>query len=298
MTEVMSRPASIREVDEDSDRGSAEASSEDGDTDTEHEGGQGTSSASINDIAALLRRKPSDVRSIRSVTSMMSSTGPEEGRGERLSISDRFANLSGLTKSSTSTPADSVPAPKVSCCVMIILPSADASLQPQGLSGASNTPRNPLGRRTTWSTPLELEPSLTPRSRESPILSPLLASPQLAADNPDVGPPLDRFMTCAYLFYVSEDYTDLAYDCRRLVGSQAVRSRRAVARLPTTGAFAGIADVVRLNRWMRRNLVERGISGNLKNRLVLRAGQMRYGGRLENSSIGSECGRNLAGAQR
>lgn len=115
MTEVVSRPASIREVDEDSDRGSAEDLSEDGDSDTEHEDGQGASSTSINDIAALLRRKPSDVRSIRSVTSMMSSTGPDEGRGERLSISDRFANLSGLTKSSTSTPGESVPAPKVSC---------------------------------------------------------------------------------------------------------------------------------------------------------------------------------------
>lgn len=115
MTEVISRPASIREVDEDSDRGSADDLSKAGDSDTEHEGGQGASSTSINDIAALLRRKPSDVRSIRSVTSMMSSTGPEEGRGERLSISDRFANLSGLTKSSTSTLGESVPAPKVSC---------------------------------------------------------------------------------------------------------------------------------------------------------------------------------------
>ena len=117
MTEVVSRPASIREVDEDSDRGSAEDLSEDGDSDTEHEDGQGASSTSINDIAALLRRKPSDVRSIRSVTSMMSSTGPDEGRGERLSISDRFANLSGLTKSSTSTPGESVPAPKVSWAI-------------------------------------------------------------------------------------------------------------------------------------------------------------------------------------
>ena len=108
MTEVLSRPASIREVDEDSERGSDEAS--DSDADTEHDG---IPPASVNDIAALLRRKPSDVRSIRSVTSMMSNGGQEDARAERLSISDRFANLSGLTK--TGLPADSIPPPKVSC---------------------------------------------------------------------------------------------------------------------------------------------------------------------------------------
>jgi hypothetical protein len=105
MTEVTSRPASIREVDEDSERGSNES---DSDADTEQDD---VHTSSINDIAALMRRKPSDVRSIRSVTSMMSNGGSEEVRAERLSISDRFANLSGLTK--TGSPSESVPPPKV-----------------------------------------------------------------------------------------------------------------------------------------------------------------------------------------
>lgn len=104
MTEVLSRPASIREVDEDSERGS---DASDSDADTEHDAGH---PSSINDIAALLRRKPSDVRSIRSVTSMMSNGGVDDVRAERLSISDRFANLSGLTKAG---PPESVPPPKV-----------------------------------------------------------------------------------------------------------------------------------------------------------------------------------------
>lgn len=200
MTEVLSRPTSIREVDEESERGSADDVSESSDSETEHHGHPGTSSASINDIAALLRRKPSDVRSIRSVTSMMSATGPEEGRGERLSISDRFANLSGLAKSSTGTPSESVPAPKVSHGSVQYVSASNSLHQPQGHPSASNTPRNPLGRRTTWSTPLELEPSLTPRSRESPLVSPLLSSPQLLAETSAAGPALERFLTCAYRF--------------------------------------------------------------------------------------------------
>jgi hypothetical protein len=101
MTEVNSRPASIREVDEDSDHGDHADSDMDGD----HEDHQGASSTSINDIAALLHRKPSDVRSITSVTSMLSGTSTDEPRNERLSISDRFANLSGLGKSPT-TPTE------------------------------------------------------------------------------------------------------------------------------------------------------------------------------------------------
>lgn len=46
------------------------------------------------------------------MTSMMSNGGQEDVRAERLSISDRFANLSGLTKTGSS--ADSIPPPKVS----------------------------------------------------------------------------------------------------------------------------------------------------------------------------------------
>ena len=60
----------------------------------------------------------------------------------------------------------------------------------------TSTPRNPLGRRTTWSTPLELDSTTTPRSRESPLESPLL--PSATVDDPDAGPPMERFLTCMY----------------------------------------------------------------------------------------------------
>ncbi|KAJ9092234.1 hypothetical protein QFC19_008771 [Naganishia cerealis] len=102
MTEVSSRPTSIREVDESSDQERAADSDQDAEQD---EPPQGASSTSINDIAALLQRKPSDVRSITSVTSMLSGTSTDEPRSERLSISDRFAHLSGLVKG-TGMPAE------------------------------------------------------------------------------------------------------------------------------------------------------------------------------------------------
>ncbi|KAJ9103799.1 hypothetical protein QFC21_002261 [Naganishia friedmannii] len=189
MTEVNSRPASIREVDEDSDHGEHAGS----DIDADYEDHQGASSTSVNDIAALLHRKPSDVRSITSVTSMLSGTSTDELRNERLSISDRFANLSGLGKSPT-TPTEQ-------------------SNMAQGILGTS-TPRNPLGRRTTWSTPLELDAATTPRSRESPLDSPLL--PSAPVDDPDAGPPMERFMTCELSDLRLSEVGELVRDYRRL----------------------------------------------------------------------------------
>ncbi|KAJ9120066.1 hypothetical protein QFC22_002964 [Naganishia vaughanmartiniae] len=188
MTEVNSRPASIREVDEDSDHGDRA----DSDIDADYEDHQGASSTSVNDIAALLHRKPSDVRSITSVTSMLSGTSTDEPRNERLSISDRFANLSGLGKSPT-TPTEQ-------------------SNMAQGILGTS-TPRNPLGRRTTWSTPLELDAATTPRSRESPLESPLLPS---APVDDDAGPPMERFMTCDLSDLRLSEVGELVRDYRRL----------------------------------------------------------------------------------
>lgn len=193
MTEVNSRPASIREVDEDSDHGDHA----DGDLDADHDDHQGASSTSVNDIAALLHRKPSDVRSITSVTSMLSGTSTDEPRNERLSISDRFANLSGLGKSPI-TPTEQSSVVSFPNNVFQLLKLTVGLTQAQGILGSS-TPRNPLGRRTTWSTPLELDSATTPRSRESPLESPLL--PSATVDDPDAGPPKERFMTCMYIRY-------------------------------------------------------------------------------------------------
>ncbi|KZS94535.1 hypothetical protein SISNIDRAFT_453467 [Sistotremastrum niveocremeum HHB9708] len=92
MVEVSSRPGSVREVVSDSDAQSQESESEAGEgSDAEEE--------SEADHGAALDSK-SDARSVRSFSSMMSSTSRDREREkkDRKSLSDRLANVSGLSK--------------------------------------------------------------------------------------------------------------------------------------------------------------------------------------------------------
>jgi hypothetical protein len=86
MIEVSSRPGSIMEEMSDADDGSSEGSEESNSDDARHDG-------------HLDAR--SDARSVRSFSSMMSSASKE--RRDRRTLSDRLANMPGLSKMAQST---------------------------------------------------------------------------------------------------------------------------------------------------------------------------------------------------
>ncbi|KDQ19165.1 hypothetical protein BOTBODRAFT_52326 [Botryobasidium botryosum FD-172 SS1] len=102
MVEVMSRPGSIKELEEHS-----EDVSESGETDSsDDEGSEGDSDA----------KDKSDVRSIKSFNSMMS------GQGERMTISDRLASVSGLSRFAKGLPSEGLkPSPSESRRASLLL---------------------------------------------------------------------------------------------------------------------------------------------------------------------------------
>lgn len=92
MIEVPSRPGSIREAVSDSDAQSQESGSETSDRSDAEEESEGEQGAALD--------SRSDARSVRSFSSMMSSTSRDRERDkkDRKSLSDRLATVSGLSK--------------------------------------------------------------------------------------------------------------------------------------------------------------------------------------------------------
>lgn len=68
---------------------------------------------------------------------------------------------------------------------------------------------------------------------------------------------------CVLLMRCRTKCAKLSLPLRRLVGSEAFRSRRAVARLPTTRAFAFFKNAVRLNESIERD-GERGYHSTIE----------------------------------
>ena len=95
MVEVSSRPSSIRDIVSDDGGGSESETS-------------GTDDASEGEDFEADRNPRSDARSVRSFSSMMSSASKERDKATRKSLSDRLANVSGLsTKFPRSPPRES-----------------------------------------------------------------------------------------------------------------------------------------------------------------------------------------------
>lgn len=135
MIDVTSRPQSIREVDGEeypSDSDSAQSENE------------GLTEKRIDSSSSQpISRGLSDARSIRSVSSMMSKEGRKEDAGrmaERVSLSDRLANIGGFGRASTGTPVDSPQesspekdsaGSKVSPALLFDISGADIASQPE-----------------------------------------------------------------------------------------------------------------------------------------------------------------------